>query len=352
VLVLDEPTSGLDSWSALQLMRQLRTIACSGRVVACSLHQPSPVLFDMLDTAMLLAAGRTIYQGPPSGAAARLAALGAPCPQGVPIAEHMLHCVCSPDALADLLPRLETQSAPACTPGGAGAGMSGVEDVPGGGEARGSAAGSGPWAHHVSLGREVGVLFWRSWVDVVRNPLLLGFHVVTAVVLGLLVGAIFYDVSDDVSGAQNRLGAMFFALCLLAFTSVTSIDLVQAERHVAARELRRRYYSPIVYTATKLVLDGLLLRALPALIFSLPFYFLMGLQGSATSFFTFLFVYITFNITLGALALGLAACFNSAGKTILVRGRDVPLLGLPIGTSNGGYHFTECFDLFVHRTIA
>ena len=56
---------------------------------------------------------------------------------------------------------------------------------------------------------------------------------------------------------------------------------VQAEAGAAGREMQRRYYCPAAYAATKLVLDGLLLRALPALLFALPFYFLMGLNPAA-----------------------------------------------------------------------
>jgi hypothetical protein len=59
------------------------------------------------------------------------------------------------------------------------------------------------------------------------------------------------------------------------------VDLVQAEAGAAGREMQRRYYCPSAYAVTKLVLDGLLLRALPALLFALPFYFLMGLNPAA-----------------------------------------------------------------------
>lgn len=41
------------------------------------------------------------------------------------------------------------------------------------------------------------------------------------------------QVSLDTMGAQNRLGAIFFGLALMAFTSVTSVDLIQVERHAA-----------------------------------------------------------------------------------------------------------------------
>ena len=126
------------------------------------------------------------------------------------------------------------------------------------------------------------------------------------------------QVRNDTSGAQNRIGAIFFALALLAFTSVTSIDLIQSERLAAGREMRRNYYRPSSYALTKLVLDGLLLRALPALLYALPFYFLMGLHPGPLAFFSFLFIFIAFNAAVGALALALAAALDTPGKTIII----------------------------------
>lgn len=99
VLVLDEPLSGLDSFTALQLMKTLQSVAASGRVVALSLHQPSPVIFSSLDSAMLLAAGLMVYSGPPAAAAAALERLGCPVPENITVAEHMLHVVSDPESL-------------------------------------------------------------------------------------------------------------------------------------------------------------------------------------------------------------------------------------------------------------
>ena len=59
-------------------------------------------------------------------------------------------------------------------------------------------------------------------------------------------------------------------------------------------------------------------RALPALLFALPFYFLMGLAPGAAQFLTFAFIFVAFNAAVGALALGLAAALGSPGKTVLV----------------------------------
>jgi len=162
------------------------------------------------------------------------------------------------------------------------------------------------------------VLFWRAFADVLRNPLLAGLHAAGGLLLGLVVGAIFLRVSNDTSGAQNRVGAMFFSLCLLAFTSVTTVDLVQAERAAAAREVQRGYYPSGLYCLSKLLVDGLCLRALPALLFCVPFYFLMGLVPLPAQFFTFALVVVAFSCAVGALALALAALLDSPGKAALL----------------------------------
>ncbi|KAK8060980.1 hypothetical protein PG996_010910 [Apiospora saccharicola] len=49
LLFLDEPTSGLDSQTAWSICMLLRKLASHGQAVLCTIHQPSPQLFQMLD---------------------------------------------------------------------------------------------------------------------------------------------------------------------------------------------------------------------------------------------------------------------------------------------------------------
>ncbi len=44
-------------------------------------------------------------------------------------------------------------------------------------------------------------------------------------------------------GLQNRLGAIFFALALFGFTSLTIVDALLLERQLVVREVRAHYYS-------------------------------------------------------------------------------------------------------------
>lgn len=66
-------------------------VARQGRTVLLSLHQPSPDMYSLLDSVLLLAAGRRVYCGAAAGACESFgSAYGLPCPPGRPVAEHLL----------------------------------------------------------------------------------------------------------------------------------------------------------------------------------------------------------------------------------------------------------------------
>lgn len=63
IIFLDEPTSGLDSFSALLVMSILKQQARRGRIVICSLHQPSYEILDLIDRCIVLNEGQTVFNG-------------------------------------------------------------------------------------------------------------------------------------------------------------------------------------------------------------------------------------------------------------------------------------------------
>ena len=209
VLVLDEPTSGLDAYTAMKLLHTLQAVARSGRAVLMSLHQPSPMLFNGLDLAMLMAVGKVVYYGPPGEAAAGMARLGFPCPADVTIAEHLLQVVSDPKQTEVVMVRCRQQQQeqqeqehpqpPPTVISRAGSEVSDVMLRTGrgatsvAGTPRRSTGGGGRFSQR-PWGREIGVLFWRSMTDMLRNPMLTAFHGLGGLVLGLLVGIIFYQV--------------------------------------------------------------------------------------------------------------------------------------------------------------
>ncbi|KAI8722396.1 hypothetical protein NCS52_00383300 [Fusarium sp. LHS14.1] len=98
LIFLDEPTSGLDGQSAYNTVRFLRKLAGVGQAVLVTIHQPSAQLFAQFDTLLLLAkGGKTVYFGDIGDQAKTVreyfGRYGAPCPQDVNPAEHMIDVV-------------------------------------------------------------------------------------------------------------------------------------------------------------------------------------------------------------------------------------------------------------------
>lgn len=63
LLFLDEPTSGLDSTTAQRIVSTLWELACGGRTVVMTIHQPSSRLYYMFHKVLLLSEGNTLYFG-------------------------------------------------------------------------------------------------------------------------------------------------------------------------------------------------------------------------------------------------------------------------------------------------
>jgi hypothetical protein len=131
--------------------------------------------------------------------------------------------------------------------------------------------------------RQCAVLYWRAFTNMRREPRLLLLHLLVAIILGLVVGAVFFQLDGSNVGLQNRLGSMFFALALFGWTSMSVVDGLVLERELVEREVAGHYYSGSTYLLSSLVLDGLLLRTLPALLFCALVYPMVRLKFGASA---------------------------------------------------------------------
>ncbi|XP_043526871.1 protein scarlet-like isoform X3 [Frieseomelitta varia] len=80
ILFCDEPTTGLDSYGAMTVVKTLREVAASGRIVICSLHQPASGLLEIFHEVLLLSGGRVAFQGSSIDATNFFDSLGLRCP--------------------------------------------------------------------------------------------------------------------------------------------------------------------------------------------------------------------------------------------------------------------------------
>jgi len=91
-----------------------------------------------------------------------------------------------------------------------------------------------------SFWTQFAVLSGRSFSDMYRYPLLLRMHFLFGIVSGLLMGLIFFNLTLDFAGTQNRFGVLLFDLIVLAFGSMSSIGVRRGGPRTTRRLARRR----------------------------------------------------------------------------------------------------------------
>ena len=71
---------GLDSSSCSQCISLLKMLAEQGRTIACTIHQPSALIFEMFAKVYALADGYCIYEGPTKDLVPYMSEKGLKCP--------------------------------------------------------------------------------------------------------------------------------------------------------------------------------------------------------------------------------------------------------------------------------
>ncbi|KAJ6104696.1 ABC transporter G family member [Penicillium sp. IBT 18751x] len=170
----------------------------------------------------------------------------------------------------------------------------------------------------VSLARQFIILSQRTWRNLYRNPMLMLTHYAIAILLAVLSGYLFYGLTDDIKGFQNRLGLFFFILALFGFSTLTSLTVFSTERLLFVRERANGYYHPVTYFASKVMFDIVPLRLLPPIIMGIIVYPMTGLIPAWPEFFRFLLVLVLFNLAAANICLFIGIVFRDPGVANLI----------------------------------
>ena len=166
--------------------------------------------------------------------------------------------------------------------------------------------------------RQFIILSQRTWRNLYRNPMLMLTHYAIAILLAVLSGYLFYGLTDDIAGFQNRLGLFFFVLALFGFSTLSSLNVFATERLLFVRERANGYYSPITYFLAKIVFDIIPLRIIPPLIMGSILYPMTGLVPDFSHFLKFLLTLVLFNLAAAAICLFLGIIFKDNGVASLI----------------------------------
>lgn len=178
--------------------------------------------------------------------------------------------------------------------------------------------GMGKGYRRVSYARQFIILAQRTWRNLYRNPLLMLTHYAIAILLAVLSGYLFYGLTDDIAGFQNRLGLFFFILSLFGFSTLSSLSLFATERLLFVRERANGYYHPLCYFLAKLAFDVVPLRIIPPIITGCILYPMTGLVPSASHFFTFLLLLVLFSLAATSITLFLSILLRDLSLSSLI----------------------------------
>ncbi|XP_058125814.1 ATP-binding cassette sub-family G member 4-like [Anopheles ziemanni] len=321
IILLDEPTSGLDSVAAMELINYVKTVASEGRTVVCVIHQPSSSLFQLFDDLYLLSAGRCIYRGPLDSMVESLGEMGFQCPKYYNRADFALEVAAKPSNELDNLVQkynklsVDRKLSPKTN-----------EMLPFEEDAIINRSRTTVAQYQIPQWKQFYVLLRRSLRVTSRDFFFAQLRVITHILVGFLLGAVFYNCGQDGAYVMvNGACLFFFQLFIFFGNSMPCVITFPLEAKVFIRERLNNWYSLEAYYLSKIVADLPLQLLCPSLFLAISYY--MTNQPFEWERFGMLWLILLllgiFAQTVGLLS---GAAFNMQMATFFVPSFSIPAL--------------------------
>ncbi|KAI1317208.1 hypothetical protein EDD11_008900 [Mortierella claussenii] len=374
MLLCDEVTSGLDAFSSYEVMKSLTKLAKSSqKTIVISIHQPRSEIFKLLAESdgqmVLLSRGDVVYSGPVRSVLPWIEATGVgACPSGVNPFDYLLDLsmidfaseaiekttAIRRDLLVQAWAQREkgavwspsyTLADPSLLTSSGGEPSSSGQNQPSTVSTFASLAvdiipkGSGP-----SFWSQTRVLTVRGWKNQIRDSIVIWGCVGECIVIGLAVGAIYFQLDDSLAGLRSRsslvysVGAIQSYLMLMILIYRLSQEIV-----IYDRERMDRWYGPLPHLVST-VLYSAPPNILYPVVFSVIVYYMTGLRTDSSSHFAW---WLLVNVTMQFVTFTFAMLCSSA-----VRGfSSASLLGNAIfaffGLSTGFFIVTSSIPVWL-----
>ncbi|XP_030386461.1 protein white [Scaptodrosophila lebanonensis] len=283
LLICDEPTSGLDSFTAHSVVQVLKKLSQKGKTVILTIHQPSSELFELFDKILLMAEGRVSFLGTPNEAVDFFSYVGAQCPTNYNPADFYVQVLA-------VVPGRETESreriAKICDNFAVSKVAREMEQL------LASKVQTQPleqpengYTYKATWFMQFRAVLWRSWLSVLKEPLLVKVRLIQTTMVAILIGLIFLGQQLTQVGVMNINGAIFLFLTNMTFQNVfATINVFTSELPVFMREARSRLYRCDTYFLGKTIAELPLFLTVP-LIFTAIAYPMIGLRAGVMHFF-------------------------------------------------------------------
>ncbi|KAI8901915.1 P-loop containing nucleoside triphosphate hydrolase protein [Globomyces pollinis-pini] len=300
ILFLDEPTSGLDSFNAFNTMETIKKLAKKEKkIVLLTIHQPRTDILNLFDKIILLSAGETVWFGTTDDAIDHFTKLEYPLPPKTNPSDFFLDTITidqrTETSRAESKNRVklftraykDVEVSPNITK---------IED-----KRKIKVEWPSMWI------TELLVLFFRDLKDEWRDKATLTAGVAQPIFVTALIALLYFQVSNNSAGVQDRLGVFFFIAINLTFGTVQPLILVfsNQKRIIKRERASGSYRASSAYLAKFFsLIPGAIFRTL---LLTIPVYWIVGLQNDIGKFFTFIIICLIHVYTAIGLGLFIAA---------------------------------------------
>lgn len=260
LMFLDEPTTGLDSAATTSLITLLHSLARAGRTIIATIHQPSALIFEKIDSVYCLEAGRMLYSGPRATLLPALSSAGLKCPPYHNPADFLME-VASGEYEVDLTKAAQTMS-----------------------QFKPERASNSSWESHIptipalpalldlntemklsnnlielpkqnqklskqmykqsGLLRQTWILLYRNYLISTRNYSLFMWRVAAHVVIALIFGYLYFGVGSEADSVLGNYVYLYGSMLLLVYTGKMSVTLsFPLEMNILRGEYFNQWYN-------------------------------------------------------------------------------------------------------------
>jgi ABC-type multidrug transport system ATPase subunit/ABC-type multidrug transport system permease subunit len=302
VCFLDEPTTGLDSFTALELIRMTRKFADSGKTVVCVIHQPSSEVFELFDNVICMSKGYVVYHGPVAKLTDYFGARGYKCPADYNPSDYVMYVLqtISDEELEKLASSWKDKEQAAKNEIEVSrAERRKLELKP---------------IRRAPLRCQLAGLFGRELKRTVRDPSVIMVRFGIAILMGILVGCLFYKVGDTGGVITSSYMGGITNLCVFGMMSAGPAMLISLpfDRPVILREYSNGLYSIVACVLSRLSIEFPLI-AINSFILTTIIYFLEKFSGN---YILLVFAIILLGASMSAMALSFGSAFKEVERAV------------------------------------
>ncbi len=335
VLFLDEPTTGLDSSAAYSIVKYLAELSSATNVVVImTIHQPAPMVFDMLQDLYLMEQGRLAFFGPLQTTKQYFAKLGYVCPVDVNPADFFLDLVSTSPQTNDKKEITWTDLYYSSTMYNNFQDVLNISISTSSNAQRDATAEPIPtiFARFICLMKFFSRYYLR---DIGFYYLRIGFLIIIAI----FIGTLFLQLDPSTDKIPQYSGAIFFNIWTALFSAVAATGLLATDRRQAIEQVKNAVMTPFVYCLAQFMIS-IPFNLFAAVIYQSIFHWLIDINPNGESFIFAIAISCCHLLLMEAIMLSVVAALKNAmlsvtfamvvlGYLFLFSGFFIPVENMP-----------------------